>query len=280
MKIQIAVSRELVAGLKPDATVEAEYGDFVVEGKQYTLAHHARHYRHMPSPCLIENQPSFSGDILISHIDLDTLGGCLALYGRKPECDEFWQGVAYIDTRGPHRIVELPLKTQEMMQAYWAYLSSQDRVEHDKLGDVTELVLRQGDIIRKIIAEDPELIDKGKAWAREIEARVEACLVMENDHLRAFKTGDVFCNSAYYSPKMKDFIPAIVSSNIRYGSILISFEDGGERFDASAVARKLWGDQAGGHAGIAGTPRGLKLSEDQGQVELNRAIAEVLALFG
>ena len=99
VKIQIAVSYELAASLTPDATVEAEYGEHVIEGKIYTLAHHSRRYRHMPAPCLFENQSSFNGDILISHVDLDTIGGCLALYGRKPDDDEFWQGALHRHAR-------------------------------------------------------------------------------------------------------------------------------------------------------------------------------------
>jgi len=62
-KIQIASSLELTGGLAPGATVEAEYGDTVIEGKFYTLAHHGEKYRHMPAPCELDNQ-SFRGDIM------------------------------------------------------------------------------------------------------------------------------------------------------------------------------------------------------------------------
>ena len=33
------------------ATVEAEYGDIVIEGTVITLAHHVRKYKHNPPPC-------------------------------------------------------------------------------------------------------------------------------------------------------------------------------------------------------------------------------------
>jgi len=286
MKIQIAGSYELTADLTPGATVEAEYGENVIEGECFTLAHHARHYRHNPAPCLFENQPSFDGDILISHIDLDTVGGCLALYGRKPEDDAFWRGAAFIDTRGPHRIIDLPKKVQEMLYAYKAYDNAQKREKPEGLKglvDVTDTILQHGEAVRKIISGDPGMIDAGKAWAREAEARaerVESFLVMENDYLRAFKTGNVFCNAAYYSPKLKKYIPAIVTWSREWSNILISFEDGGEKNDASVVAAKLWGSLAGGHAGIAGSPRGLKLPEELMQREFDRAIEEVLSLFG
>jgi len=279
MKILIAGKYKLASGLTPDATVEAEYGDVVVEGRQYTLAHHAQRYRHMPAPCLFGNLPSFDGDILISHIDLDTVGGCLALYGRKPDDDRFWQGAAFVDTRGPHRIIELPARTQGMLQAYWAFRSTQERAKYGKLCDVTDVVLQHEETIKRIIAGDPDLIGQGKTWAREIGQKVESCLVSENERLRAFKTGDVFCNAAYYSPSMKKYIPAIVSWNTETCGILISFEDGGAAHDASAVAGKLWGVLASGHVGIAGSPRGWELPDDRMQAEFDRAIAEVLSLL-
>jgi len=224
----------------------------------------------------------FNGDILISHIDLDTIGGCLALYGRKPDDDEFWQGAAYIDTRGPHRMNDLPQKTQEILYAYKAYDIAQGRKEFGELEDVKSIIFQHGVIIKSIISGDPALIEAGKALAREAAAyaqRVESFLVMENEYLRAFKTGGDYCNAAYYSPNMKKYIPAIVTWSREWNNILISFEDAGDKNDASVIARKLWGDLAGGHAGIAGSPRGWKLSEDQMQAEFEKAIAEVLSLF-
>ena len=271
MKIQIASTFELASGVSPDASVEAEYGDRVIAGNLFTLAHHAVSYRHMPAPCELENQ-HFRGDILISHIDLDTIGGCLALYGIKPEDDAFWRGAAFVDTRGPHRVHELPPAVQEKLRAYWAYADSLEKSNYPGLCDVTDEILKHGDVLARIVANDPELIQNGATWARDAESRVEACLVSENQWVRAFKTTGVFCNAAYYSPNLRKIIPAIVVWNEKWNSITLSFEDGGKRHDASVLAKKLWGDLAGGHAGIAGSPRGWKLTEAQLRAEFNRAI--------
>ena len=39
------------ANITPSATVEAEYGDKVIEGEQITLGHHAKEYENNPAPC-------------------------------------------------------------------------------------------------------------------------------------------------------------------------------------------------------------------------------------
>ena len=88
-----------VRGICPEATVEAEYGDRVIEGWRITLAHHTAAYAHCPAPCnngearKLENGEA---QIVCSHLDLDTLGGCLALMGEKPEDAAFWLSLIHI----------------------------------------------------------------------------------------------------------------------------------------------------------------------------------------
>lgn len=81
---------------QPGLTVEAEYGATVIEGRLYTAAHHqpaGSPYAgdHVveggrPSPCIDPNIPQVrEGDILLSHLDLDSIGG--VLYGSCGGCD-------------------------------------------------------------------------------------------------------------------------------------------------------------------------------------------------
>jgi len=107
---------------------------------------------------------------------------------------------------------------------------------------------------------------------------IESKLVYESPYVRAFVTDGVFCSAGYYSPKQKQVIPAVVVYNKNYNSVSVSFEDGGARFDASAIVKGLWGDMAGGHAGIAGSPRGWPLSPDEAYAEFERALEYVEGL--
>lgn len=67
-----------------------------------TLAHHDIRSDN-PAPCNTEVEPLTGGTILISHIDLDTVGGIMAVEGIKPEDPEFWSAAEFIDNNGPHR---------------------------------------------------------------------------------------------------------------------------------------------------------------------------------
>jgi len=271
MKIILSSNYEDAAGQRYDATVEAEYGDTVIEGAIYTLAHHCGKYRLNPAPCEFPNQRDFDGVTLISHIDLDTIGGCLALYGLKPEDNEFWKAVGFIDVNGPHHIHELEDIMQARLSAYNAYANSIERPKYNSPCDVTNEICAAGKVIGYIIAGDEELLRKGKEWRETSEITVEAKLVNENENIRAFITDGVFCSAAYYSKKQGAIIPAAVVLNKRYNSVTVSFEDGGAKFDASKIVKKLWGEMAGGHAGIAGSPRGWGLSDKEALEEFERA---------
>lgn len=74
----------------PVSTVEAEYGDKCVVGRGgETLAHHGSRSIN-PAPCLFDNISGRAhGTIIVSHLDLDAVGGILALDGRKPEDEQF-----------------------------------------------------------------------------------------------------------------------------------------------------------------------------------------------
>jgi hypothetical protein len=272
MKILLANSYELAKNISGiHATVEAEYGDTVIKGTKFTFAHHSKDYKNFPAPCEMENIEEFDGDILISHIDLDTIGGCLALYNKKPEDKNFWKEIGYLDVNGPHHIHELPPDVQKKITAYWAYNSTHIKEKHIGVCDVTDEILQSGKILQKIVDNDEEMLYNGIIWKEETEKRVENNLKRENNNVRCFETEDVFCSSSYYSPKLEKIIPAIVVLNKKMNCVTISFADGGKKYNAAIIAKYLWGDLAGGHDGIAGSPRGWNITYDELKTEFDRA---------
>ena len=106
-------------GIVPTATVEAEYGDMVIEGEVATLAHHTKKYAQNPAPCNTPNVPVLEdgSTIVISHIDLDTLGGIAALLGIKPDDPEFWKVAEFLDLNGVHYISQVPQAEREKYTA-------------------------------------------------------------------------------------------------------------------------------------------------------------------
>lgn len=262
---QYMTKEELEAvGIVPSASVEAEYGDKVIEGELITLAHHIHKYINNPAPCNTHVEAlSDNSTIVVSHIDLDTIGGCLALMGIKKEDNEFWKAVEFIDLNGPHHIHELSEELQSKFNAYWAYNSKNIQDRTTEIKDVTDCIIAYGDIIDRIIENDRELLEEGRKWEQGKEV-VEKCLVAENEYVRVFNSSEgVFCSASYYSPNMNKVIPATVVLNGKYKSVTVAFADGGKQISAKDLVQELWGPLAGGHPGIAGSPRGQEMkSED------------------
>ena len=252
MKIVLAPNKDLAYQYAKDhpveATVEAEYGEAVIPGSLATLAHHGSRAGN-PAPCNDESIEPIPEDstILISHIDLDTLGGIMALEGEKPRDAEFWRAAGYIDVAGTHHIHELSDETQDKLNAFYAY--SYENRKHfappDKTRavDVTAQIESYKDGVVQVL--DPlhplhEMrIDAGREWEQKAREDVENCLVQETDYTRVFSTDGPFCGAAYYSRDQDKTFPAIVSYNEKFHSISISFEDGGKDVSAQQIAKAL-----------------------------------------
>ena len=255
-------------GIEPTATVEAEYGDKVITGEQITLAHHTKEYADNPAPCNTPNVPELEdgATIVVSHVDLDTLGGIAALLGRKKDDPEFWKAAEYIDLNGIHHLHEIPQRAQEQYLAYSAWCEQNRSGRITEVTDITQDVMEKLEAMDKSIDMDPEMVENGIRWSKEQEKAIEACLVYENENIRVFDSPEgIFCSAEYYSPNQKKVIPATVVLNGKFKSITVALADGGKEFQrlglmtAKELVQKIWGPEAGGHPGIAGSPRGKEM---------------------
>lgn len=291
-KVYLAPSKELAEAMVKKfeelnldySTVEAEYGNLCVKGSAdmggwSTLAHHGNRSSN-PAPCVWEvNGEKFSPKtphaILVSHIDLDCLGGIGLVLGFYNESEQkFWKAAELIDVRGPHHIGEVPTEEAARLRAFWAY-NEQHRSNpvRDQVTDITDTVIEYFNVLDKIVKDDPELIEAGAAWEKRVTEAVEAAKIYESQKVRAFK-GSLFTASSYLG---RDGIirKATVNFNTKFDAITLAFEDGGKEHDAAAIMRELFGPDAGGRAGIAGTPRGVKFNDD----DLRKVIDHVEALL-
>lgn len=249
---------------KVDATVEAEYGSEIIEGDLITLAHHIEKYRHFHAPCVQEVEKiDDDSNIVISHIDLDTLGGIAALMGIKKENKEFWEACEFIDLNGPHHLNEVKEDIRNKIIAYNSYAAINHMNKLNEITDVTDIILDRINIIDRILDNDIDLINDGLSFYNKEQDQIENCLLVENDNIRVFysKNG-LFCNANYYSPKKEKIIPYIVTYNGFYDSLSFSSENGGSDISCREVMQSLFGKEAGGHTGIAGSPRNHKMNFD------------------
>lgn len=266
-RVILAPSYDIAKNIKAEATVEAEYGDECLEGTMVTLAHHGPRLNN-PAPCNTLDVPELPpfATVVVSHIDLDTLGGIYALQGRKPEDYRFWEAAEMIDVKGAHHIHELDKDIQDKLNAYYAYNDGQPRQRYTEAIDVTKQIDDTYNVVNAIVdINDPEhdkLITAGKEWAQTREKEVEDQLVYENKDVRVFDTNGIFCAASYFSPNQNTICPATVTYNEKFKSITLAFEDGGKQLNAKEIVQELWGPEAGGREGIAGSPRNVEMTKN------------------
>lgn len=285
-KVILAPSKDMAAEYAANnivaASVEAEYGDDVVRGRLVTLAHHGPRCGN-PAPCVAQVSKINGGTILVSHIDLDTLGGIMALTGIKPAAPDFWEGAAFVDVMGPHHIHELPTRVQNALNAYYAFTEAHRGERITAITDITEAIKPHMSVIMCLCGDDTPtkatLLREGVEWHNRVTQAVEDCLTYENENVRAFKTPGVFCASSYYSPSIGAVAKATVTLNSKFGAITVAFEDGGKAHSAKALVQSLWGGEAGGRDGIAGSPRNWGKTEKELEEEFETAVKAVNELF-
>jgi hypothetical protein len=261
-----------------NSTVEAEYGDDTVRGTQDTLAHHGKNSGN-PCPCLASNDlKKYVDAIGVSHFDLDTLGGVMALLGIKPETPEFWETAAFVDINGAHKLgqcLSLTPRIREQLQAFWAW-SEENRLFAPRDGsalDVTEFFETATGIIVSILVEDDEcLLDAGRIWAANKERLDAESIIQERSSGVIVREHTEFTNHLYRKSGI-----AVVALNSTHNSVTVSLADPIPGVSCREIVQSLWGLEAGGHDGIAGSPRGTVMTNSDLKDAADAVEAAILA---
>jgi hypothetical protein len=251
------------------ATVEAEFGEAVVEGSVLTLAHHGPR-ADRPCPCSVGNLPDLGvGVIGVSHFDLDTLGGVMAIMGRKPQSHLFWDAAAFVDTKGAHKLPsDTPTGVSEALQAFWAW-SEKNRLYPDRSGsvtDVTDFFEGAMDIVSAILGGDESLLAAGRSWASEKDQLDQDSLVDTFAGVQ-LRSSESFVNHLYH-----DTTKGIVGFNTETGAITVSVPDPVPGFSCGEFLQGIFGPEAGGRDVIGGSPRGVEYN-----LETAKNVAVLLA---
>jgi hypothetical protein len=276
-------------------TVEAEYGSIVFEGTMYTAAHHQPHGPYAgnhvvdggrPAPCNDGNIPELdstdvSGCILVSHIDLDTLGGVMRAEGRRGMFKDFagfWALAGFVDVHGVHKLGRSGASEQDLrrLNAWWAFSKGLPRLPRDAVSDVTEVIHAAGNALASILTGDEELLAAGdtfRAKERDLNERTFVSIDAAGVILRTADRVNDFCNHLYTTPE-GHAAKAVVAYNTATGAITVSLAEPVEGVSCRELVQALWGPEAGGHDGIAGSPRGQTMTELEftQMVELARSV--------
>lgn len=247
------------------ATVEAEYGDACVNGSVLTMAHHGPRAG-QKAPCGYEKGCADGVEVVgLSHFDLDTLGGCAAILDRKPAGTKFWQLAEFIDLNGAHKLNEGIEKTgakpddAAKLFAFWAW-SRNFRVFPNRDGsvsDVTDKVIEGCNVLDKIMNGDADLMKDGAVY-KDAEGKLNTDSFMEAKDGVVVRVSAQFTNHLYNAPDGTAHA-AVVAYTTTTGAVTVSFADSPKGKTAREIVQSLWGDMAGGHAGIAGSPRDKRM---------------------
>jgi hypothetical protein len=205
----------------------------------------------------------------LSHVDLDALGGILALLGRKPShhmAQAFWKAAAHVDINGPHRLdgAGVSLTTREHLHAFWAW-SEKNRLYAPRDGsviDASQWVADAEAVLGKILEPSEhapgraDLMLAGVLFEAAGEALNKASLirtVREGGVAVLLRSHAAFVNHLYAANG--GVADAVVAFNDKTGSVTVSLERARQGVSCRAVVQRLWGPEAGGHDGVAGSPR-------------------------
>ena len=267
----------------PALTVEAEYGAFVLEGEKYTAAHHqpiGSQYvgRHItpygrPAPCNDKEIPKLEDYevALISHIDVDTLGGLMRATELFEENGVFWYYAEHIDTSGRHKAK----KDHPCWVLYNGILSwieeNKPEIDQRRNNDVTDFCYKAFDFISNALKEGHLATRMGNAYLYLQDKLDESTFVVEKPcGLILRRTQGEKVNHLY-----RDGI-AVITYDEKYKNIRISTADSIPNLSCRRLVQEWWGDRAGGHDQIAGSARGQIMSEDQFKEATEKFIAEII----
>jgi hypothetical protein len=215
-------------------------------------------------------------------MDLDTLGGIAALMGVKPASPEpgFWEMAEWVDTKGPHRVRECPAykaATHVLLASFWAW-SQANRLFPPRDGstaDCTEYVQGAIEELGRILGSDAETVARGQDFLEKEEALKAESFVREGVSKSGIRVvlrrSMSFVNHLYY---MEDgsLADIVVGYGEKFKAVTVSRADDSVGVVAKTFVQELWGDLAGGHPGIAGSPRGEELDFAQAERAFEAAL--------
>ncbi len=282
IKVMFAPNADVARKASADITVEAEYGSFVWEGSIFTAAHHqesgpfaGRHQGgSQPAPCNNSSIPVLDeGVIGVSHMDLDTLGGICRAMG----CDYlfagnegFWNLAEFVDVNGPHKLKNAGASETDLdrLYAFWAWSQSNRLERATELTDITDYVEGAIHALQRVMNLDAEMIEDGGKFKANEEALNKESLIKVVGNI-AVRRAETFVNHLYTTASGVE-CDLVVTLNTKFKSITLSSAEDG--VDCCAIMQTVFGPDAGGHRGIAGSPRGV----EYGDVDIIKILGEIL----
>jgi hypothetical protein len=211
------------------------------------------------------------------------VGGCLRTIAKfaplfAQDFKGFWNVAEFVDVTGPHRM-EPDHVWAPSLRAVWAWFqTNRPRFSREQIEDCSEFIWAAGVMLQRVLIEqDADLLAAGQAMAdAEATLNKDSLLrvVEAGDRLVVVREAGGFTNHLY---RLLDgrIAAAVVARNTKMGSVTVSLADPIEGVVCRDIVQGLWGMEAGGHAGIAGSPRGQEMTSDDLDACVDAVIAEL-----
>jgi len=268
-RVIFAPSATIARSASADVTIEAEYGSYVWEGSIFTAAHHQSEGKYagrhqggsQPAPCNNSLIPALDeGVIGVSHMDLDTLGGICRTMGTSvfSGFESFWDLSEFVDVSGPHKLKNSGASVDDLdrLYAFWAWSQENRLARATELTDITDYVINAIHALQRIMNLDAEMIEAGVEFKANEEALNKSSLIKVVGTVAVRKAGN-FVNHLYTTADGVE-CDMVVALNTKFKSITLSSSDG--QVDCCNIMQRVFGPDAGGHKGIAGSPRGVEMT--------------------
>lgn len=263
--------RQQLLDFPATATVNAEYGNDILEGNVRTLASPACH-------CLNNNIEANA--IGIATLSLDTLGGILAILGEKsPKIgdprirqDLFWDLVAFVSKRGHHRMSDWVSDTRRKLggpayddiantaDAFWAMDAVLDKgslPSSSDVLDITEFVGKLRDTLYAVFNGDKDLFAAGRTYRDEQFAINQASFKGVIDGKVIVRAYELYVNNLYRAPNGL-LVNRIVGFNTLSGVITITLEHPEPGVNLAEFASKQWQSTICGYECIVCSPKDVR----------------------
>jgi hypothetical protein len=143
--------------------------------------------------------------------------------------------------------------------AWWAWAEKM-RIYAPRDGsvlDITENIRLAAALLQDVLKDTQHLLDAGDLFRnKETTTNLDSFVEQKDNVIVRVYPG--FTNHLYTNP---DGVvsAAVVAFHTKQGSITVSFAEEGPG-NAREIVQSLWGAEAGGHKGIAGSPRNMRMT--------------------
>lgn len=273
MRILLALNEQLARTVAPAITIEAEYGTNVVIGSRFTSAHHQKDgqysSKNSPAPCNNEALGDFAlgkdDIVLLSHFDLDSLGGVLRTMPQArrlfdEEYKSFWDLVEFVDLNGLYMLGRYAALREVDRKRLWAFLAwnrtNPIDASTDQLALINDHVAEAMLALMSILEGDDQFLKAGTTFEAERIRIFDRTLFVEEDGVVARLSREpVELMSDLYLPNS----PAMVmwegpTAPMAIGTITLSLAHEIDGIDCREIAQSIWGPAVLGGRNCASSP--------------------------